>query len=65
MTDLAARRYSSGITAFFSGHLCNLLLRFAEVRILRCPHCGKMEFFNTDVEDEESFSERMKKNLED
>ena len=55
----------AGHYGIFSGHLSNLFSGSMEVRIYSCPHCGKMEFFNADVEHEESFSERMKKNLED
>ena len=65
MTDLGCEEIQLGHYGFFSGHLSNLFSGSMEVRIYSCPHCGKMEFFNADVEHEESFSERMKKNLED
>lgn len=63
MTDLGCEEIQLGHYGFFSGHLSNLFSGSMEVRIYSCPHCGKMEFFNADVEHEESFSERMKKNL--
>ena len=65
MTALGCEEIQLGHYGVCSGHLSNLLSGSMEVRIYSCPHCGKMEFFNADVEHEESFSERMKKNLED
>ena len=61
MTDLGCEEIQLGHYGFFSGHLSNLFSGSMEVRIYSCPHCGKMEFFNAEVEHEESFSERLKK----
>ena len=63
MDDLGCEHIQLGQYSFFSGHLSNLFSGAMEVRIYSCPQCGKLEFFN--AEHDESFSERLRKNLED
>lgn len=62
MDDLGCEEIQLGRYGFFSGHLSNLFSGSMEVRIYSCPCCGKMEFFNAAAEQEESFSEKLKKN---
>ena len=60
MEDLGCEYIQLGQYGFFTGHLSNMLSGSLSVRILRCPNCKKIELFSAD--DEQSFSERMKKN---
>ena len=65
MQDLGCENIQLGQYGFFSGHLSNLFSGSMEVRICSCPQCGKLEFFNAGSDRNESFSERLRKNLED
>ena len=60
MEDLGCEDIQLGQYGFFTGQLSNMLSGSLSVRILRCPNCKKIELFSAD--DEQSFSERMKKN---
>ncbi len=62
MEDLGREDIQLGQYGFFTGHLSNMLSGSLGVRILRCPECRKIELFADDGENE-SFSERMRKNI--
>lgn len=62
MDDLGCEEIQLGRYGFFSGHLSNLFSGSLQARIYSCPQCGKIEFFNAELEKAESFSEKLKKN---
>lgn len=52
MEQMARVKLQLGQTGWFLGDLPNLLAGAMEVDVLRCPQCGKVEFFDPTFRDE-------------
>lgn len=57
MQDMGSQELQMGHQSALFGGLTQLLSGSLEVRIFRCPACGKLEFFED--QEEQSFSQKL------